>query len=74
MRDKQHAVRSNPIAKGFMAGGSITHRAASGRDGTAVALLACIGLALASTVVLLAGSDALLFLRTLSMHGVLLPL
>ena len=54
-----------------MAGGSITHQPASGRDGTAVALLACIGLALASTVVLLAASDALLLLRTLSLQAVL---
>ena len=51
-----------------MTGGSITH-GAGGRDGTAVALLGCVGLALACTVLLLATSDALLFLRMLSMQG-----
>jgi len=51
-----------------MARGSITHRA-DARDGTAVALLGCIGLALASTLLLLATSDVLLFLRTLAMQG-----
>ena len=52
-----------------MAARYVTHRATE-RDGTAVALLGCIGLAVTSSVLLLTSSDALLMLSRLAMQGV----
>jgi len=50
-----------------VAGRPKTHHA-GGRDGAAIALLGCIGLALASAALLLAASDAPLLLRALSLQ------
>jgi len=57
------------MVRWFMAARYVTHRATE-RDGTAVALLGCIGLAVTSSVLLLTSSDALLMLSRLAMQGV----
>jgi hypothetical protein len=68
-RRPHHARHPKSMARWFMASGYVTHRT-TGRDGTAIAMLGCIGLALASTVLLLTSSDALMMLSRLAMQGV----